>query len=316
MNKDVVCVGGTAVDRVYRLSNLPRPGSGAHIVEMAQMGGGVEANVAAALARLGARVGLVSRVGDDADGEWARDDLQAWGVDTTRVVTVPRGHTDFCLAWVPPDGERMLACHNPSLRNMRLENADRRYIAQARVLFLSGFVPPDLIEQAIHAAQAANLTVTFDLPDTFQDLAGRGLSRARFRQLLPQIDLLMTNHTGLTSLMALKAPEEALDAFQKLAPDMSLAMTMGAKGAWLYHDGQQVYLEAFPVQVLDTTGAGDAFHAGLIYGLLIEKWALRRAGLFASALAALNCTNLGARGGLVGRKEVERFLLERDLHAW
>jgi len=69
MNKDVVCVGGTAVDRVYRLSNLPRPGSGAHIVEMAQMGGGVEANVAAALARLGARVGLVSRVGDDADGE-------------------------------------------------------------------------------------------------------------------------------------------------------------------------------------------------------------------------------------------------------
>jgi len=314
MKKDVVCVGGTAVDRVYRLSNLPRPGSGAHIVEMGQMGGGVEANVAAALARLGARVGLVSRVGDDADGEWARQDLQAWGVDTTRVVTVPGVHTDFCLVWVPPDGERMLACHNPSLRHMRLEDTDHRYITRAGILFLSGFVPPDLIEQALHATRATSLTVTFDLPDTFEDLAGRGLSRARFKRLLPQIDLLMTNQTGLTSLMAIKDPQAAMDAFQKLAPGMSLAMSMGAEGAWLYHDGQQVRLEAFPVHILDTTGAGDAFHAGLIYGLLIKNWALRQAGLFASALAALNCTGLGARGGLVGQKEVERFLLEHGVH--
>jgi ribokinase/sulfofructose kinase len=233
-------------------------------------------------------------------------------VDTARVISVPGVHTDFCLVWVPPDGERMLACHNPSLRNMRLEKADRRYVGQARVLFLSGFVPPDLIEDAIHVARAAGLIVTFDLPDTFQDLAGRGLGRARFKQWLPQIDLLMTNHTGLTSLMALDDPEQALEAFQNLAPDMSLAMTMGAKGAWLCHGGQRIYVEAFPVQVLDTTGAGDAFHAGLIYGLLLKEWTLRRAGLFASALAALNCTGLGARGGLVDRETVERFLLARD----
>lgn len=311
MNLDVVCVGGLAVDRVYRLSHLPQPGSGAHIIEMARVGGGVEANVAAALARLGVSVGLISRVGDDADGVWARDDLRAWGVDVARVVAVPGVATDFCLAWVAPDGERMLACDNPSLRGMQLDDDDRAYLSQARVLFLSGFVPLHLIHEAIRVARAAGLVVAFDLPDDFEDLAARGLSRDDFERLLPQLDLLMTNHLGLTSLLELDQAEAAFATFRQRAPEVSLAMTMGAEGAWLGRGDQQVRVEAFPVRVVDTTGAGDAFHAGLIYGLLLEDWPLRRVGLFASALAALNCTGLGARGGLVSREGVIQFLLSR-----
>jgi ribokinase/sulfofructose kinase len=267
--------------------------------------------VAAALARLGVSVGLISRVGDDADGVWARDDLRAWGVDVARVVAVPGVATDFCLAWVAPDGERMLACDNPSLRGMQLDDDDRAYLSQARVLFLSGFVPLHLIHEAIRAARAADLVVAFDLPDDFKDLAARGLSRDDFGRLLPQLDLLMTNHLGLTSLLELDQAEAAFATFRQRAPEVSLAMTMGAEGAWLGRGDQQVRVEAFPVRVVDTTGAGDAFHAGLIYGLLLEDWPLRRVGLFASALAALNCTGLGARGGLVSRDEVIQFLLNR-----
>jgi ribokinase/sulfofructose kinase len=278
-----------------------------------RVGGGVEANVAAALARLGVRVGLIARVGDDADGVWVRDDLEAWGVDTARVVAVPGLSTDFCIAWVAPDGERMLACDNPSLRSMRLEGTDRAYLPQARVLFLSGFVPLELALETMRAARAAGLTVAFDLPDSFEDLAARGLSREDFWRLVPQIDLLMTNHLGLTSLLELDDAGAAFAAFRQRAPSGGLAMSMGAGGAWLGRDDQQVCVEAFPVHTLDTTGAGDAFHAGLIYGLLLSEWPLRRSGLFASALAAINCTGLGARGGLVDRKRVAQFLLERGV---
>jgi ribokinase/sulfofructose kinase len=193
---------------------------------------------------------------------------------------------------------------------MQLDDDDRLCLSQARVLFLSGFVPFDLARETMRIARAAGLTVAFDLPDSFDDLAVRGLSRNDLETLLPQIDLLMTNAVGLTSLLEVEHAEAAFNAFRRRAPELSLAMTMGAEGAWLGRDDEQVFVEAFPVQTVDTTGAGDAFHAGLIYGLLLESWSLRRAGLFASALAALNCTGLGARGGLADREEVLQFLLD------
>jgi sulfofructose kinase len=304
---DVICVGGITVDHIYRLSHLPEPGSGTHILGIDRAGGGVEANVAAALARLGARVGLISRVGDDAVGKWACDDLRAWGVNFSRVLSTSDASTDFCIVWVTPDGERLLACHNPCLRSMRLDEADWALISQAQVLFLSSFVPLRLLREAI-GVRTSGLTIAFDLTDTFEDLAARGLSRDDFWQLLPGIDLLMTNHLGLTSLTGTKGPETAFSAFRQRAPGVHVAMSMGARGAWLGLADVQVYIDAFPVQALDTTGAGDAFHAGLIYGLLLEKWSLRRAGIFASALAALNCTGVGARGGLASREKVFQFL--------
>lgn len=296
------------MDRVYRLSRMPRPGSGTHILESARVGGGVEANVAAALARLGVKTGLVSRVGDDADGAWALDDLQQWGVETTRVLAVTGQATDYCLVWVAPDGERMLACDNPSLRHMRLEQQDRTYLAAAQILFLSGFVPAPLALEVLELAHASGLQIVFDLPDSFDDLAARGLDRAAFGRLLPKIDLLVTNHLGLTSYLELEQAQVAFETFGRRFPKTGIAMTMGAKGAWLRYAGRTVYVEAFEVPVVDTTGAGDAFHAGLIYGLLEETWPLYEAGRFASALAALSCTVLGARDGLMGRDAVFCFL--------
>jgi ribokinase/sulfofructose kinase len=216
--------------------------------------------------------------------------------------------TDYCLVWVAPDGERMLACDNPALQSMRLDDGDRTYLSQAQVLFLSGFVPLALIQEAIRVARAAGLSVAFDLADTFDDLATRGLHRQDMWRLVPDIDLLMTNHLGLSSLLELDQAEAALAAFGRRAPGVSVAMTMGSQGAWLGRGDRRVRVDAFPVEAVDTTGAGDAFHAALIYGLLLEGWPLRRASLFASALAALKCTALGARGGLVGREAVEEFL--------
>jgi sulfofructose kinase len=353
-----VCIGGIAVDRIYRLSHLPEPGSGTHILGMDTLGGGVEANVAAGLARLGVRVALISRVGDDADGRWVRADLESWDVDVSRVVALQGVDTDFCIVWVPPDGERLLACHNPCLRSMQLDDADRAMMSQASVLFVSSFVPLELLRETLEETQRIGVTVAFDLTDTFDDLGARGLGRDDFWRLLPQIDLLMTNHLALGSLMDMKKPEAAFGAFCRRAPEVSLAMTMGAQGAWLGCGGAQVYVDAFPVQVVDSTGAGDAFHAGLIYSLLLsgqlpgpasgEQTAgetsqkspaglvplsakgpnkeqgpepveglhpstssgLRRAGTFASALAALNCVGPGARGGLATQDEVLKFLCD------
>ena len=229
-------------------------------------------------------------------------------MDVQRVVPIPDVRTDFCLIWVGSDGERMLACDNPALKSMRLETADWDYMAQARILFLSGFVPLPLAHEVISWSRKRGLKVAFDLPDSFEDLIARGFSREAFWQLAPDMTLLMTNQLGITSLLEVPEPKEAFLSFCRRAPGMSVAMTMGPAGAWLSHEGEQTFIEAFPIRAVDTTGAGDAFHAGLIFGLLQEDWPPRRAGLFASALAALNCMGLGARAGLADRETVTAFI--------
>ncbi|MER3457843.1 MAG: hypothetical protein C4309_03670, partial [Chloroflexota bacterium] len=126
-------------------------------------------------------------------------------------------------------------------------------------------------------------------------------------------------HARNAQLQAEADPLAAFAAFRRAYPGpipalrsgQALAMSLGTAGAWLARGDEVEYIPAFSVEAVDTTGAGDAFHAGLIHGLFLRGWGLARAGRFAAALAALNCLGLGARAGLAGEEEVERFLLNR-----
>ena len=106
------------------------------------------------------------------------------------------------------------------------------------------------------------------------------------------------------------SPEIALDQLASYGIK-TCAVTMGEEGVIVQQDGQKFHWPSFSVEVVDTTGAGDAFHAGFIYGLL-QEWSLERIVQFASAVAALNCMHLGGRTGLPDLPTVEQFLSQRN----
>ena len=315
---DVVAIGHALVDRIYRLAALPRPGSGSRILAAYETPGGLEANVLAALARLGARVGLIGRVGDDADGQRVLADLDAWGIERQRVAVVPGLRSDYCIIWVDPRGERMICCEREGVLGLRLTPEDEAYAARARIVFASAYVPLDVVAPLFARARAEGRRTAFDLADVLPDLEARGLRREALiaQRVAERTEAL---HARNAQLQAETDALAAFAAFRRAYPGpipalrsgQALAMSLGTAGAWLARGDEVEYIPAFSVEAVDTTGAGDAFHAGLIHGLFLRGWGLARAGRFAAALAALNCLGLGARAGLAGEEEVERFLLNR-----
>jgi ribokinase/sulfofructose kinase len=308
MMLDVVAAGHALVDHCYHLAALPRPGSGARILASYDTPGGLEANVLAALARLGARVGLIGRVGDDVDGQRALADLDAWGIDRQRAAVVPGLRSDYCVIWTDPAGERMICCGGDGVLGMLLTSEDEAYAASARVAFASAFVPLDVVAPLFRRARLQRHKTALDLADVLPDLEVRGLRREALVALIVDVDLFLCNGLSLSTFMDVDDPLAAFAAFRASYPNPVLAMTLGTAGAWLARGDEVRHIPAFAVEAADTTGAGDAFHAGLIYGLFLRNWTLERAGRFAAALAALNCRAQGARGGLAPEDEVEAFM--------
>ncbi len=252
----------------------------------ARCGGGPVATALVTLARLGAQVGYLGVLGDDESGRHALADLRREGVDTSRVVvrTGARSHT--CLVLVEAGtGRRSILCDRGTLGEMALTEADRCYIAGARFLHLDGqFMAAAMA--AARWAREAGARVSFD--------ANR--PRPRLDELLPLVDVLVTSTSFPTAFTGHGDLARAMWALRALGPD-TIVVTLGAKGCVYLEDDRPVRAPAFAVQVVDTTGAGDAFHGAFLFGLL-QGWQAGEAAHFANAVAALNCQALGGRGGL------------------
>ena len=306
MTFDAVTVGSALVDHVYSLSNLPEPDGGAFVRDESRAAGGVAANVATALSRLGRDTGVVARVGDDEEGEFVKSDLEAYGIDTTRV---RRGDEDssYCLILRDPDGERMIIAGGDAVPALRLDDADLDYLRRARVVFTSAYAPNEVVSRLVSARRAGDLPpLVFDLSGPLSELDGRGVTRDTLDDALPVFDLLITSEVPVRSYLGV-GPHEAVEVFRERGVKRG-AVTRGGDGALLFDASETVEIPAFDVPVADTTGAGDGHTAGLIHEWILGAGNMAKAGEFAAAVAALNCGAEGARGGLPTENEVEEFL--------
>lgn len=304
----VVTVGSAAVDRVYPVTNLPAPDGGAFARDEQIADGGVAANVAVACGRLGHDPGVVSRVGRDDDGDRVLDALDAAGVDTIRVA---RGdeRTSFSLILRDDDGERMIVNGGSAVGALRLDAADRDYYRDADAVFTSAYAPDSVVSTILDDARAGDCPpILFDLAGPFAELDGRGTTRETVDALLPHVDCFLAGEVALRSYLDCTGREAATE-LQERGVERA-ALTSGAAGALLVDGDDVVAVPAFDVPVVDTTGAGDAFAAGLVDAWLCRDLPVREAGRFAAAVAAENCTAEGARGGLPDRETVETRLSE------
>lgn len=297
--KPIVIVGHTALDRVYRIEVFPVKPTKVRALDHREEGGGSGANAAAAAAVLGGAVRLWSRVGDDDAGEKALRQLARSGVDVSGVITCAGAKTPTAAVIVDGKGERLVVSEDDHVLPMEADWLPLGEIAGAGAV-LSDLSWLEGTRAAFAAARACDVPTVVDV-----DLGG---------------GILLERVVDLTDHAIFSAP-----AFERFVPGANDAarfdaligmglrhagVTRGQRGYfWRRADGDGTQ-EAFKVPVVDTTGAGDAFHGVFALALAagLDDVACARA---ASAAAALKCRRLGARSGLPTAAELDAFLLEQ-----
>jgi len=300
----VVAVGNTLIDHTYHLTNLPGPDEGAFVKEYERRLGGVETNVATILARFGHETGLISCVADDEDGDDVILRLDDSPIDHVTVHRVPDARTSYCLVLTDPGGNRAIIGGGESTLRLSLTEDDVATVAGADAAFTSAYVPLGVVE----TLAAVDTPLVYDLAGEFTDLTDRGLTREGLDGLAPDIARFVGNHTSVQSYLETDAGPRGCCAQLAERGFRAGAVTCGSEGGYLF-DGDDVQrVPAFDVAVTDTTGAGDAFTAGLIHAWVLDDAGVADAGRFASAAAALNCTVTGAHADPPTLADVAAFL--------
>lgn len=292
---DVVGVGLATVDEVFRVPTRPEFGASLRAAGHARACGGPAATALACLARLGVSTRFVGRVGGDAEGAFLRQELAGRGVDVTRLRFAAGARTRIALVLVEAGtGERGFVSWPESCAPLTADDIEPADIAGARVLHVD-----DADEAAVRAAQlarAAGAAVVLD---------GTWLSPG-LPALLPLVDWAVVSAFFARRWLP-GAHDETVLRRLVAAGAGAAVLTLGAAGSVALAGDRVLRCPAFRVDAIDTTGAGDAFHGGFIYGLL-RGWPPERSLRFASATAALNCRALGGQAGLPTLAEVETLL--------
>lgn len=292
---DLVGVGLNATDTLIPLAAYPALGSKVQYRTATVLPGGQVATTVVACQQWGLRTRYVGKLGDDEAAALHRREFARAGVET-QITTVPGGASPQSLILVDGEGERTVLCRRDERLVLQPDDLQQEWIVNARVLHLDGC---DTAAATVAArwARAAGLSVVADLDDTYVGV----------EELLENIDYLIVSRDFPCRLMKEKDLEKALQQMQRRYGCRLTAATLGPDGvlAW---DGRSFHaMPAYLVPVTDTTGAGDVFHAGFIYGLL-QGWPLDRQLDFACAAAALNCMAVGARGGLQPVEAIEELM--------
>lgn len=304
-SRDVVTVGSAVIDHFYTLSNLPEPDGGAFVRDHTTDVGGVAANVASGLTEFGNETGIITRVGADAAVE-ITDDLRARGIDCTRVRSGSE-ESSYTLILRGPDGERMIIAGGQSVPNLRLDDRDIAYASDAEVVFTSAYAPDAVVSKLVTARELGDIsTLVFDLAGPLPELEGRGTTPSTIDRLVSVVDLFVVGEVAAGSYFG-GGVEDAVAALARRSVPLA-AVTQGKNGAFLLKGDAVTEVPAFDVDAEDTTGAGDAFTAGLIHTWLLDDNSVRDAGRFAAAAAALTCTTNTARGHLPTEANVRAFL--------
>jgi sulfofructose kinase len=292
---DLVGVGLNATDTLIPLHNFPVRGSKTEYLHETVMPGGQTASAVIACQTWGVSTRYVGKLGDDDAARLHAAEFARAGTDA-RLIQVPRAASPRSLILVDSTGERTVLCRRDERLILQPHELHRDWITSARVLHIDGY---DTAAATLAAtwARAAGIPVTADLDEIYPGV----------EHLLPLIDYLIVSRDFPCRLMQENDLHTALRRMQSTYGSRLTAATLGPDGvvAW---DGSHFHTSAaYQVPTVDTTGAGDIFHAGFIYGLL-QGWDLPRQLDFACAAAALNCMFDGARGGIKPVSEIEALM--------
>ena len=293
---DIVGVGLNATDTLIPISEFPASGSKVEFRSASILPGGQVATAMVACRCWGLRARYIGKLGDDSAAELHRAEFARAGVEA-HLLSAPNCPSQQAFILVEDSGERTVLWKRDDRLRLLPRELQREWIADARALHLDGHDTAAAIQAATWAREAG-IPVIADIDNLYPGV----------EQLLHLIDYLIVSRNVPQELTACADLHRALAQMQSRFGCRLTAATLGDEGvlAW---NGQFFYAPAYRVDVVDTTGAGDIFHAGFIFGLL-QGWGLQRILEFGCAAAALNCKGMGARGGIRSSDEIEE-LIER-----
>ncbi len=288
-------LGLNAVDFLCVIPKFPAFNTKTEIVHYEKHGGGQVATAMSACSKWGLRTKYIGKVGEDDLGMFSLKSIRKAGVDASSV-TIERGSTNQ-LAFILIDrdcGERTIIWHRDKKLLYREGELSREDVCKGKIIHLDGHD----IEATIKAIKWAREEGIFTVIDIDK-------VEEKTPELIRNVDFLITSSTFGQKLTGIEDREKALIALKRYNKGF-LCATLGKEGAMAVMEDQIVYSKGFEVEAVDTTGAGDIFHAGFIYGLM-RNWDAVEILRFANAVAALKCTRMGGRS-VPTLEEVNSFL--------
>jgi ribokinase len=297
---DVVGFGALNVDKLFKVNKLAKAEEESFIEDYAEACGGSAANTAVALARLGCKVGYIGKVGCDREGDLLIQDFCDESVNTDGVIRAEQGKSGVVMGFVDKKGARALYVDPGVNDTINLKEVKSRYAAQAQFLHLTSFVGDESFytQKKLLDTIPNSTKVSFDPGSLY---ARKGY--AVLETILRKTCVLMPNALELTLLTGeidyCKGADIMIGRGVKI-----VAVKLGGDGCYVTDGRERQRIERFKVDTVDTTGAGDAFCAGFLYGLVNGK-NLFECGRLGNFVASRCVMKMGARAGLPVAEDLE-----------
>jgi ribokinase len=293
-----LCIGDIDVDILIQVDRLPTRDGKVNGEHLQRVPGGMAGNVSVALARLGAAVRVLGRVGDDDEATFALDGLGQSGVDTAFVSRLAGVRTFICIGLITPDGEKSLVKLMTTAYRPSAEEMTEQVCEGVTHVHLTSVGDPALCRRVIEVARACGATASLDVeradcPSEPSDLA----------VTIEGFDLLFCNAEA-------RAVLDDLLGGQLTALVPTVITTLGERGARVESGGSRIEAQGFTAEVVDTTGAGDCFAAACLHARLVQDLDWLEALRFANRAAALSTQGLGAQAALPSLTEVTAALAD------
>ncbi len=294
----VVGLGICGVDYIGVVPHIPSSNEKIRMTKMMKQGGGVTGNAVVTMSRLGLKTTMIWCVGDDENGKFVMSDLADEGVDVSHMIVAQGLLTPTSYVLVDESsGKRTIAFYYDETLLDHVAKANLNWISEAGALYIDG-----VHEASIRAATIAK-------KNRIPVFCSTAEYAPEYNRIISCVDVFIASLDWARSITRRQVPLEAARILLKAGPKV-VAVTLGDQGSLCVAGDTIIKKEAFRVDVVDTTGAGDVYSGAFVYGML-QEWPLDFVIEFSNAVAAMKCRKLGGRAGIPKLAEVGVFMRER-----
>jgi len=296
---DVIGFGALNVDMLFKVDKLASAEEESFIEDYKEACGGSAANTMVGLARLGCKVGFIGKVANDREGKMQLDFFKAEGVDTSGIVEATKGKSGSVMGFVDRKGARALYINSGVNDFVEPREIKWEYVSQTKLLHLSSFVGEKSFraQKKLLSTLPDGVKISFDPGSLY---AQKGF--AVIEPIIRNSQVFMPNALELEQLTGEEDYRKGADYMISMGVKV-VAVKLGSKGCYVTDGEERLNVEPFKVKAVDTTGAGDAFDAGFLYGLIHEK-SLYECGQLGNFVASRSVMAMGARAGLPYAKDL------------
>jgi ribokinase len=296
---DVVGFGALNFDRLFKVEKIAESGTEVNVIDEKGSPGGSAANTIYGLAKLGVDCGFVGAAGDDSEGKSILNDFKEVGVDTSRIRVVDEPRTGIVIGFVDDKGERALYVSPGANSKIRKEDVDMDYLGSSKIVHMSSFVDQKQFEIQKETCESLAGQVKISIcPGALY--ARRGMSQ--LNPILGCSDIVFLNRKEteeLTGKDYVEGSKDLLELTQGI-----VAVTLGDEGCYVIDKEGEYTVPSAPKEAVDTTGAGDSFATGFLYGILLNKNP-EQCGKIGNIVASKSIESIGARTCLPTVEEIQ-----------